>query len=131
MDRMNRSNLTQTRNVYRGDRQTAHTGRSRCKREKQYGQTALFACKSVPDAIKPLVPAGADIEARDQHGDTALIHEAFVEAMVRELLANGADPTAVATNGNTALKRAGESSCKHCVDLIEAALKKKNSMPRN
>lgn len=88
------------------------------------GQTALFACLWVPDAIKPLVAAGADIEARDQNGDTALINEAFIEAVVRELLANGADPTAVAPNGTTALKRAGESSCKPCADLIEAALKK-------
>jgi hypothetical protein len=95
------------------------------------GQTPLFECALVPKAIKPLIDAGADIEARDQNGNTALINDAFNEAAVRELLANGADPAAATANGDTALKRAEHLACKPCADLIEAALMKKNGMPKN
>jgi ankyrin repeat protein len=89
------------------------------------GETPIFAADYTPEAIKPLLAAGADLEARDNNGDTALVRFAFMEPMVRELLADGADPTAVAKNGDTALKVAKQYQCPVCAALIEAALKQR------
>jgi ankyrin repeat protein len=105
--------------------------RSRTAREHyQQSVGAQIRC-ALTDAIKPLIAAGADLEARDRNGDTALIHEAFVEAMMRELLANGADPAAISNKGDTELQRAEQYQCKPCAALIASALKKRSDASKN
>jgi ankyrin repeat protein len=86
-------------------------------------QTPLFDAYTAPGAVKVLLAAGANIEARDDDGQTPLIRGAMVEPMVRELLADGADPRAVAKNGDTALKVSEKYSCVACASLIGASLK--------
>jgi ankyrin repeat protein len=46
--------------------------------------------------------------------------------MVKTLLEAGADPTATGRKGDTALMRAKEMSCAKCVEMIQAALNKRN-----
>jgi ankyrin repeat protein len=86
-------------------------------------RTPLFDAYNAPEAVKPLLAAGADLEARDDDGDTPLIRSAMVEPMVRELLADGANPAAVAKNGDTALKVAQQYHCVACAELITTSLK--------
>ena len=88
-------------------------------------QTPLFNAYNAPGAVKVLLAAGANIEARDDAGNTPLIRGAMVEAMVRELLADGADPKAVAKNGDTALKVSEKYNCAACTSLIAASLKQR------
>jgi ankyrin repeat protein len=88
-------------------------------------RTPLFEAYDAPGAVKALLAAGADLEARDDNGYTPLIRGAMVEPMVRELLADGADPVAVAKNGDTALKIAGQYSCVACAELITTSLKQR------
>lgn len=86
-------------------------------------QTPLFDAYMAPGAVKVLLAAGADIEARDAAGNTPLIRGAMVEPMVRELLAHGANPKAVAKNGDTALKNAKKYNCPTCASLIASSIK--------
>jgi Domain of unknown function (DUF6438) len=86
-------------------------------------QTPLFNAYTAPGAVKVLLAAGANIEARDDDGNTPLIRGAMAEPMVRELLADGADPKAVAKNGDTALKVSEKYNCVACARLIAASLK--------
>jgi ankyrin repeat protein len=86
-------------------------------------QTPLFDAYNAPGAVKALLAAGADLEARDDNGYTPLIRGAMVEPMVRELLADGANPAAVAKNGDTALKIARQYNCVACAELITTSLK--------
>jgi ankyrin repeat protein len=88
-------------------------------------QTPLFNAYNAPEAVKALLAAGADLEARDDIGNTPLIRGAMVEPMVRELLADGADPAPVAKNGDTALKVARQYNCAACAGLIAASLKQR------
>lgn len=94
-------------------------------RSKALHQTPLFNAYNAPGAVKALLAAGADLEARDDNGYTPLIRGAMVEPMVRELLADGADPAAVATNGDTALKIARKYNCVACAELITTSLKQR------
>jgi hypothetical protein len=86
-------------------------------------RTPLSEAYTAPGAVKVLLAAGANIEARDDNGQTPLIRGAMVEPMVRELLADGADPKAVAKNGDTALKVSEKYDCVACARLIAASLK--------
>jgi hypothetical protein len=90
------------------------------------GETTLYGCMYHPEVIKPLLDAGADLGAHSDYGDTVLIRYAFSEAMVKTLLEAGADPTATGRKGDTALMRAKEMSCAKCVEMIQAALNKRN-----
>jgi ankyrin repeat protein len=86
-------------------------------------ETPLFWAYMAPGAVKALLAAGADLEARDDNGNTPLIGGATNEPMVRELLADGANPAAVAKNGDTALKVARHFNCAACAELITTSLK--------
>jgi ankyrin repeat protein len=89
------------------------------------GETPLFQCMDLPDAIPLLLSYGADIEARATYGDTPLIRYAFAKDVVRELLDHGADPTLTGRLGQTALDRAQKSPCTECVEMIQQALGKR------
>jgi ankyrin repeat protein len=89
------------------------------------GETPLFRCMYLPDAIPLLLSYGADIEARATYGDTPLIRYAFAKDVVRELLDHGADPALTGRLGQTALDRAQKSPCTECVEMIQQALGKR------
>lgn len=95
------------------------------------GSTPIFDCTAVPDIIKPLLAAGANIEARDQQGQTPLIWASFNANAVQMLLDAGADPEPVTNNGDTALKRAQRNGCKLCADLIQSAIEKRHTKSTN
>jgi ankyrin repeat protein len=95
------------------------------------GETPLFQCMYLPEAIPLLLSYGADIEARATYGDTALIRYAFAKEVVRPLLDHGADPTATGQLGETALERARKSACPDCVEMIQQALASKRASAAN
>jgi ankyrin repeat protein len=91
------------------------------------GDTALFKCDHNLELVKPLLHAGAQIDARNSNGQTALIRYAFMEPFVKELLADGADPSLAGNRGETALTEAKRANCAACVKLIQDALDRKNA----
>mgnify|MGYP003627944809 CR=1 FL=1 len=68
-------------------------------RDRKSGYSALdFAAQEqVPEIVKILLSAGADLEARDKFGNTALYRATYYSngrgETIKELLAQGADPT--------------------------------------
>lgn len=83
----------------------------------------LAAFRGDIQAVRELLLAGADVNARDRDGDTALMFAAYRghTEIVSLLLYYGANIYARARNGWTA-KRAAESGNKpHVVEMIKSA----------
>jgi hypothetical protein len=84
----------------------------------------LFAACSTPQAVKLLVAAGADVNAKDRGGHTALMNCSYRKDFVAALLEAGADPSLRDHYGHTAVERARQMGSKDAADLLEAAIGK-------
>jgi hypothetical protein len=101
----------------------------------QYDEPAIFAACLAPEAIRPLLAAGADVNGRygkqwdgtngKVTGYSLLMACSDHHDAVKELLADGADPAVTAPDGKSAVVLARDRGCEECAALIGAALKKK------
>jgi ankyrin repeat protein len=80
-----------------------------------------------PKAIKVLVAAGADVNARDRSGTTPLMNCSYLKDAVQELLTAGADPLLQDRYGRTAAQSARNAGSKETADLLDVAVKKKTN----
>jgi ankyrin repeat protein len=87
---------------------------------------AIFEVSDHPALIPLLLKAGASLNQRDSEGKTPLMIERYSADGIDNLLKAGADPTLRAPDGATALSEAREAKCDRCVDLLEAAIKKRS-----
>jgi ankyrin repeat protein len=80
-------------------------------RDRRGGVTPLMhaAALGSPDAVRRLLDAGADVNAKSAAGATALMWAAADPAKVRLLVDRGADVKAVSESGRTALLLAAMS----------------------
>jgi ankyrin repeat protein len=86
---------------------------------------AIFWASAHPAVIPLLLKAGASLDQRDSEGKTPLMIERFSADGIDNLLKAGADPTLKTPDGTTALSEARKANCTRCVDILEAALKKR------
>jgi hypothetical protein len=101
----------------------------------QYNEAVIFEACRAPEAMKPLLAAGADVNGRFGKqtdgtdgkitGYSLLMTCSDHYGAVKELLADGADPTVTAPDGRTALVLARERGCEDCAALLEAAIERK------
>jgi serine/threonine protein kinase/ankyrin repeat protein len=69
-------------------------------------------------AMRVLVAAGANVNARNEEGETALILSAHNPKAIRELIAAGANVNAMTNDGDSALLRAVEGDKLESVELL-------------
>ncbi|NUQ63112.1 MAG: ankyrin repeat domain-containing protein [Pirellulales bacterium] len=92
--------------------------------KKKTPESELFFARFDDDltALRKLLDAGEDVNARDREGSTVLIYAAGFgqTAFVSELIARGADVNAQDEEGYTALHAA---AAHHCLEIVELLLK--------
>ena len=92
------------------------------QREKRKSDVFLAQFDNDLTALRKLLDAGEDVDARDRDGNTVLIYAAgFAQtAFVRELIARGADVNAQDKEGHTALHAAAGT---HSLEIVELLLR--------